>query len=435
MDYLEAMSYLKSLQKFGIQLGLKRMESLLKKMGNPQENLSCLHIAGTNGKGSVAAMIASMCGAAGWKTGLFTSPALQRFNERIKINGLMIQDHQIADILTGIHPLVGEVEKEGEQPTEFEVVTAAAFEYFHRKGVDLAVFEVGLGGRLDSTNVIKAPLVSVITTVGLDHTQILGHTIEQIAGEKAGIIKEKGDVVSGVKNQEARSVIEKKCKEQLASLFQINEHIKGVLLRYEEKGQYIAIETDRKYYDELYLPLLGSHQLDNALLAVKAVELISQKGFTVTKETVRKGLASVCWPGRMEIMQKNPTVIIDGAHNLDGARALKKGLEDLYPEKSIFFVLGILEDKNWPGMIEVLMSMASQAVAVSPTNVRALDSHDLQKEIKRHDREAKAYSSVQSGIEAALAEAKPDEVICIAGSLSTAAEAKSFFEKEKGKMK
>lgn len=316
----EALHYIHSVCWKGSVPGLERISALLDKMGHPERKLKFIHVTGTNGKGSTCAMLASMFTKAGYKTGLYTSPYLIRFNERIQINGVQIPDEEICEITEYIKPLADSI---FEQPTEFEMVTALGFEYFARHNCDLVVCEVGMGGEFDATNVILPPEAAIICNIGLDHTEVLGDTLEKIAATKSGIIKPGCDAVIYRETPSVEAVIEARCKEVGAKLHKA-DFADIRLISHDLTGQVF----DWKRFHALKLPLLGDHQLHNAAVALTAATVMQQRGWHITDEQIREGLADVRWPGRFDVRRKDPLFIIDGGHNPQCIQALVKNIQD-----------------------------------------------------------------------------------------------------------
>lgn len=410
------MEYIDNTAMFGSNLGLARIEKLLEYMGNPEKNLKCIHIAGTNGKGSVTAMISEILIEAGYKVGIFTSPYLERFSERIKINTKEISEGDIAKLTTYIKPIVDRVIAEGyDNPTEFEIITAIMFKYFYEQKVDYAVIEVGLGGRLDSTNVIE-PLVSVITTISYDHMAILGDTLGKIAYEKAGIIKENGIVVSYPQEKEAQDVIEKVCKERNAKLLAVSD--RGITLKkYSMDGQIFDLEIDDDVYENIEMKLIGEHQLINAKTAVTAVRALSQKGTDISREQILEGLKKVRWHGRLEVMGKKPALVLDGAHNIQGIRCLKKSLQKYFGYKRLILVAGMLRDKQYKDMCGEIMPMADTIITVTPDSPRALTSEELGKEALNYCADVMISTSIEDAYKKSIERAGREDLVLFCGSL------------------
>lgn len=414
MNYDEAMEYIYGTQKFGSKLGLHNIGMLLELMGNPQTELKFVHIAGTNGKGSVAAFISSILMEAGYRTGIFTSPFIQRFTERIRIGNDEIGRDDLAAITGYVRENVGKMLAKGENhPTEFEIVTAIAFEYFRRKGCDIVVLEVGLGGRFDSTNIIDTPELAVIATISYDHTDRLGKTLPEIAFEKAGIIKPGGDVVLyGGQPPEVESVFEKACEERKARLRKVDFQ-NLVLHRFDIDGQTFSAGG----YDKLDIKLLGRHQAKNAVLAVKAAEVLKSKGWNMSEDIIRKGLRSAKWPGRFEVVSSNPVFIIDGAHNPEGAAVLKKALDEYFPGRPLTFIMGVVRDKDYNKMMAAVLPGCRRLFAVAPNSPRALPAAVLAKNAENYCKNVQISDTIETAIRTSIQTCSPNEVICAFGSL------------------
>ncbi len=414
MDYNEAISYIHGTYKFGLKLGLHNIAALLQLMDNPQDKLKYVHVAGTNGKGSTVAFIGSILAASGYKTGIYTSPYIQRFTERIMINGTEIGEEDLARITGYVKSKVDIMVARGENhPTEFEIVTAIAFQYYYEQRCDVVVLEVGLGGRFDSTNIIKTPDLAVITTISYDHMDRLGNTLAAIAFEKAGIIKAGGEVLSYAQDAEAAEVISSVCRERDASLHYVDfssirlekYHIGGQVFDYEE-------------YQGLEISLLGEHQLKNAAVAVKAAELLMDKGYAITSESVRKGLKNARWPGRLEVLGTNPVFLIDGAHNIEGARVLRDALDRYFPGRRMTFIMGVFRDKDYKAMIKAVIRDCHRVIVVTPDNERALPAEELAVAISPYCKNVYINDTIEGAVRMSRKTAMQDEVICAFGSLS-----------------
>jgi dihydrofolate synthase / folylpolyglutamate synthase len=427
MNYCETMEYLQSLQKFGMRLGLHRIRALLQHMGNPQESLPTIHIGGTNGKGSVSAMLTAILTEAGYRVGTYISPALHHFGERITVQGQPIPHEDLASIISELKPLAAQIGHDGDHPTEFEIVTAAAFIYFCREAVDMVVLEVGLGGRLDSTNVMDKPLVSVITNVGFDHMDILGSSLPEIAKEKAGIIKKGRPVVTGTTVPEALQVIQHCALDQTAPLYVLGQDIFLEHVDMDWTGEKIQATTMDSHYEDLTIPLLGEHQAKNAALVLAVVDLLCRDGYPISAQAVRSGIAKTKWPARFEVVQQQPVVIIDGAHNPDGMEALGKTIQKLAYGRRVFMVLGILADKDWQTMAAEAVRFTEMIIAVTPHSPRGLAGDRLCEYIKSLGHKAVFFESVQQGIQHARKVSGPEDIVCAAGSFVTAAEARILF--------
>ena len=376
MDYNEAMDYINNTAKFGMNLGLLRINKLLEYMGNPQKKLKCIHIAGTNGKGSITSIVSRILIEDGLRVGIYTSPYLQRFTERIKINDEEIPTDDIARLITYIKPIVDKIICEGlEHPTEFEIITALMFKYFDEKSIDYAVIEVGLGGRLDSTNVIN-PLVSIISSISFDHMGVLGDTLAKIAYEKAGIIKENGVVVIYPQEKEVYNVIRDVCCEKNAKLIKVVAS--GINLKsYSPDEQIFDLEYDDETYENLHMKLLGEYQLVNAKTALAAIKELSMMDIKIKRDSIYKGINNVRWPGRLEVISKKPTILLDGAHNIQGIQSLKQAIKKYFKYNKLVLVMGVLKDKQVIEMCETIMPMVDIIITTTPDSDRALSSKEL----------------------------------------------------------
>ena len=431
MNFQEAVNYLTSLSKFGINLGLSRMEYLLQQFGNPEENLKVIHVAGTNGKGSTVTMTANILKEAGFRVGVYISPHLYCFTERMTINGEPIPQEKLAELTARVKPTLERLplETDLDEATEFEVTTLLAFLYFMEEKVDFVILEVGLGGRLDATNVVRKPLVSVVTNVDLDHMDQLGNTLREIAGEKAGIIKENSLVVTASYEPEVLDVIKEVCQEKKARLWQVGKDIlweKGPCSLFK---QCFNLEVAGKRYENMETGLLGEHQILNAATAFGVMEALRERGFSIDERAIRAGLAKSKWPGRLEIMQENPLVIVDGAHNEAGAKILRKALEEVFEYEKLVLLLGIFADKAVGDVVKELVPLASRVIVAKSHNPRALTPEELAEEVKNYTDQVIVKEEILAGVQAALALAGPRDMVCIAGSLSTMSEARKFWEK------
>ena len=432
MQYEEAMTYLANLTKFGFNFGLERVTELVRRLGNPHEKLRIIHVGGTNGKGSTLSMLASILKSAGFRVGTFTSPHLHSYTERFRIDDKKISEERIARILTVLRPHLEAMVSEGfEHPTEFEVSTALAFQYFREEKVDFLVLEVGLGGLIDSTNIVD-PLVSVITNVAMDHMDYLGHTLGKIASIKAGIIKNNTPVVTASDNEEVLEVIKNTCMDRNAVLTVVGQDVqweamaKPVVCDNNFLGeQNFKVFGRLSVYDNLRIPLLGEHQLLNAATAVAAIEHLIEKGFPVSKESIRCGLMKTRWPARLELIRKGPAlVLIDGAHNHHGALSLRAALDKYFPEEGFVLVLGMLADKERAKVVSELAPRARLVVVTKPNSDRAGEWGLVADAAKTFTREVRLVENITEAVRLALAEVKPCEIICITGSLYMVAEAR-----------
>jgi dihydrofolate synthase / folylpolyglutamate synthase len=414
LNYTEALDYIHNTLKFGIKLGLHNMEVLLGLMGNPHKKLKFVHVAGTNGKGSTVAFISSILIESGYKVGIYTSPYIERFTERMKVNHDEISHDSLIKITEYVKSKVEIMVSNGENhPTEFEIVTAIAFQYFLESSCDIVVLEVGLGGRFDSTNVIGTPLVSVITTISFDHMDILGHTLAEIAYEKAGIIKKNGDVVIYPQEKSVEKVFYESCESNEAKLHSVDfSDIK--LANFDIKGQEFSYDN----YSDLKISLLGDHQVKNAVIAIKAAEVLINKGFNITMNSLRNGLLKAKWNGRFEIINLQPVFIIDGAHNQEGAAVLVDSLNKYFPDKRKIFIVGVLKDKDYKAVIKSVMPIASQFIVITPESPRALKASELAIIIEDYCKNVLISDTIEEAIRVSLEMASETDVICAFGSFT-----------------
>ncbi len=401
--------------------GLDRIRELLRRLGDPQRALAFIHVAGTNGKGSVCACLASVLEAAGYRTGLNTSPHLERFSERIRVGGEEISDEDLGAVMDQIRPAA---EAMAEHPTEFELITAAAFLYFRRRRCDVVVLETGLGGTLDASNVIQTPELTVLTAMGMDHAAILGPTLRDIAAAKAGIIKPGAAVVSRGGCPEADAVFRRICRERGAALTELD--LSRLTVRQLDLEGAVF---DFAPWEALAIPLAGAYQAENAALALTALELLRAKGWTIPEEAVRRGLAAVRWPGRFEVLGRDPVFLLDGAHNAHGMRAATESLRALFPGKRLTFLLGILADKDAEAMLDLLAPLAERAFVLRPGSPRAMDPAALCALLEARGTEARPCASVEEGVRDALAAAGPSGAVCALGSLYLCGEVRSAWFK------
>lgn len=419
MTYEESLTYIHSLLRFGMKPGLARIEALLKRMGNPQRTLRFVHVAGTNGKGSVCAMLSEILQCAGYKTGLTISPYITDFCERMQINSTPISHEELARQVERLKPLMEEISREGEPVTEFEAVTALAFRWFSEQGCDVVVLETGLGGRFDATNVIETPLCSVITSIGLDHTDILGNTYRQITFEKCGIIKPDGITVSYPQQEE----------EALAEIMRMAALRRNTL----RMGNAGALEVNRMTVEgsdvvygrlPLHIPLVGVHQHDNAITAVEAAWALRSAGLAIEDIHIQKGIAKTKWPARLEMLSKKPLVLLDGAHNPDGMRALVQTLKEVLTGRRIVAVMGMLRDKAYKEAAAVLAPLLEKAVCVTVDNPRALSGEALAEELRTHSVQTQAAKTLEEAISLAFEDVGEDDVLLVCGSLYLAGPAR-----------
>jgi len=420
------LDYLHSLYRFGSRLGLERVKHLLQLAGNPQQRIRAVHVAGTNGKGSVTAMVAGILMAAGYRTGMYISPHLERFTERTRVDGREIPGPEVASLVSRLIPLVERMVAEGyEHPTEFEVVTAMAFLYFAEQETDLVALEVGLGGRYDATNVVDS-LVSVITNISFDHMDRLGNTLPEIAYQKAGIIKRLGTVVTGARG-EALEVIARVAREESARLIVVGEDVTWEEVSSAMTGQVMNLRTPTHSYRGLELSLLGRHQQGNAATAVAAVECLAAAGYPVPAEAIFTGLKAAVWPGRLEIMGQDPLVILDGAHNEDGARQLALALRGIVPHRKLYLVLGLLSDKSARDVLAHLVPLAAGIIVTRPPGPRALPPALLAQEVAALGGAVVIEEDIGRAIALARAQAGREDAVCVTGSLYLVGWARSWL--------
>ncbi|MBO5937921.1 MAG: bifunctional folylpolyglutamate synthase/dihydrofolate synthase [Clostridia bacterium] len=414
MTYEEALDYIHSVNWTFCKPGLERITRLCEALGNPQKELRFVHVAGTNGKGSFCAMLDSILRAAGFHTGRYTSPYLRFFNERMCIDGTPIPNEELAELTERIKPIADAME---DKPTEFELITAIGFEYFRRHGVDVVILEVGMGGRLDSTNLIRNPLLSVITGIALDHTAFLGDTVEAIAREKAGIIKDGAPILFGGDDESAARVIEVVAQEKGSDFYRVDY----------EKLTVRSMTLDGTEFDfgerrELHLSLLGAYQPRNACVVLSAVDLLRERGMSISEDAVREGLAAAEWCGRFEKLLDDPIFLFDGAHNPQGVASAVESLGQYFDEK-VYLLSGVLRDKDYTAIARDLSSVAERAFTMTPDNPRALDAKEYAKTLCECGVAAEPYPTLRDALRAALDAAKRDRkpLVCL-GSLYVYAE-------------
>lgn len=420
MTYRETLQYIHGVNWCFCNPGLERISELCEKLGHPERQLKYVHVAGTNGKGSFCAMLESILREAGYRTGLYTSPYIRRFNERMQVMGQPIDDGELIEIVEQIRPLADSME---DKPTEFELITAVAFEYFRRQKVDIVILEVGLGGRLDATNVIESPLLSVITGIHFDHTSILGNTLHAIAAEKAGIIKEGRPVLYGGNDSDSvcrtiSAVAEKKhapLYRPCRSTCRVKSYsLDGTVFDFGE-------------YRDLELSLLGTYQPFNAVTVLEAVQILRGEGCEIPEDAVRRGLKKVRWQARFELICRDPLVLYDGGHNPQGVEAAVKSVKAYFPEQKINILTGVMADKSYDEMIAEIKTIAARVFTVTPDNPRALPAKEYAEIVSAHKVDACSYETVEEGIRAAMQDSIQNGVplLCL-GSLYLYGE---FYEK------
>jgi dihydrofolate synthase / folylpolyglutamate synthase len=425
--YSEALDWIHARLRLGIKPGLARMEWMMEKLGHPELKMKTVHIGGTNGKGSTVTFLRSILEAGGYSVGTFTSPYIEQFNERISVNGKPISDEEVLELTNVIAPLADELEDtELGGPTEFEVITAMSFYYFANVNqVDIVLYEVGLGGRFDSTNIIQ-PIASIITNIGLDHTNILGHSYEEIAFEKAGIIKEGIPTFTAVKNTNALKVIEERAGKKHAPLYRLNQEFSITSHSPEASGEVFTLKNVNRILEQLEINMIGKHQTENAALAVMAAQSINHhEEFSISENAIRTGLKKAYWPGRFEILSNHPLVIIDGAHNDEGISALVHELSNRYSNNSIHIVFAALKDKKLDHMISQLDQVADEISFVSFDFPRAAEAIDLFS--LSHSKNKSIGENWDSHLAKCIQNLQPNSVLVVTGSLYFISEAKPYL--------
>jgi dihydrofolate synthase/folylpolyglutamate synthase len=431
MDYQQATDYINSYtdyEKIGMPhdpafYDLRRVDELLSLLGNPHHQASSVHITGTNGKGSVAAMVASALTASGYTTGLYTSPHFHTWRERIRVGGELISEAELTALVASLKPQLEAVNEKATygKLTTFEFLTALAFAYFGQRGVDFQVLEVGMGGRFDATSVIN-PVVCIITPISFDHMDVLGNTLAEIAAEKAGIIKPGSTVVISPQPDEAARVIRETCRSCGAQLVTVGSDVTWQGLGFDLARQLLRVKGRRDIY-ELSIPLLGQHQLSNAATAVAALEVLADKGFNVSREDIAKGLKRVSWPGRLQILSRHPLVVVDGAHNIGAARQLAQSIQQYFNFERAILVMGTSYDKDVASIVSELFPLFDKVIVTRSRHPRAMAPAPLATEFARHGVKAQVAEDVPSALSRALALAGEKDLVCVAGSLFVVGEA------------
>ena len=426
MNYNEAVEYIHSISWCFCKPGLERISKLCSMLGDPQKGMRFIHVAGTNGKGSFCSMLDSVLRRAGYRVGLFTSPYIRFFNERICFDGRPIPDGDLAEVTSYVRTFADAME---EKPTEFELITAIGFEYFKRCGCDVVILEAGMGGRLDSTNVIESPLLSVITGIALDHTSFLGDTVEKIAYEKAGIIKNGVPVLFGGNNAEALEVIGRVASEKGSALYVTDRSLIANV-----NATLDGTEFDFGDRSGVRISLLGLYQPLNAANVLTAIDVLRSVGLEVPENAVCEGLAAAKWSARFELIGRDPTVIYDGAHNPEGISAAVRSIKNYFPNCKVYVLSGVMKDKDYGCIAADLAKVASRAFTVTPDNPRALDSAEYAKVLSSCGIDATSFESLGEALEAAVNAAREDGVplICL-GSLYMYSELMDIFERLYGK--
>lgn len=428
MKYEEAMKYITEVGNFGSNYGLERTYKLLEHLGNPERDLKLIHIAGTNGKGSTTSMITEILMGEGYKVGMYTSPFIEEFEERIQINRNNIPKESLAILMDEIKVAVDKVIEAGyNHPTEFEIITVLMLLYFKKENIDFGVIEVGLGGTLDSTNVIK-PIIQVITSISFDHTNLLGNTLEKIAREKAGIIKKGIPTVIYPQQEEVLKVIKNKCFEMDSELYIANnENLKFENIVNLDKPYQLL-----KYNNEIdiLLPLLGEHQIINLSVAMQAIEVLNNKNIIdISIANIVKSIKNVSWKGRLEVLSNNPYVVIDGAHNIQGIKTLSRNIKKYFKYENLYLILGILADKDVEEMIKIITPMAKKVYSVTPNSIRGELAESLKDEVSKFNKNCKAFDKYEEAYLEALNDASEKDLILASGSLHMIGDMRKIIRK------
>ncbi len=439
--YLESLEWIHGLGRFGIKPGLSRITALLELLGNPHRKVRFVHLAGTNGKGSTAVMLASILRETGYRIGLYTSPYLLSFTNRMAVNGEDINPDDLVELVDRVRPLVEEISEDPElgSMTEFEVVTTLALTYFSETGLDLVILETGLGGRLDATNVVD-PLLSIITNVSLEHTDVLGDTVEKIATEKAGIIKQDRPLLTAAEDPRVLGVLREVCLSRNSKLYRIyapvngsganNEMPRAVLQNISPEGQCFEYRGSHLNLDRVFIPLRGAYQVTNAATALAALELLEREGFQVSEPELRSGLKKTEWPGRLELLTKNPQLIMDGAHNPAAIENLARTLPDYFEYSKLILVVGMMADKDIPAMLKKILPVADKVIFTRPVLPRAAEPQDLASVATGQlgfENEYHVINEHGEALEKALELAGPEDVVLVTGSLYTVSDTRAYW--------
>ena len=418
MNYEEAMNFIQNTNKFGSVLGLDNIRELLERLGNPQDQLRVVHIAGTNGKGSTLAFLAGIFRESGYRAGRYVSPASFSYEERFRINEENISKKDLCFYMEKIKNVAEEMVKDGlSHPTMFEIETALSFLYFLDKKVDVVLLETGMGGRLDATNVVKKPIATVIASIGMDHMQFLGDTLEKIASEKAGIIKEGCPVISYDNTKEVNEVIKNKAKQMHAKVTFVNSAGIRVLQESLNGESFSYRSSDGRWYEKIETPLLGRHQINNAALALETLNVIKNY-YCISDFQTEDGMRKTIWRGRIEILEREPMVICDGAHNPDGAKSLLSFLQNNFTNQRLIYIMGVLSDKDYEQMVQILAPAADKIYTVAPDNPRALSSRELCNCISKYHQNVEERQRLAECLSEVRQKAEKDDVIIICGTLS-----------------
>lgn len=422
-NYNEAVQWIEGIMPVGDKPGLLRIQRLLEYVGHPEKGLKCIHVAGSNGKGSTCAFISSVLIQSNYNVGMFTSPHIEKFTNRITLNNIDIAEADVLRLINTIKPFVDEIATtEIGHPSMFDIATCMAFMYYAEQNVDFVVLEAGLGGRIDSTNVVT-PLISVITTISFDHMNILGDTIEKIAFEKAGIIKTGVPVICSAADERAIQVIREKCNETGSELFLIDHQYSSKMINTTMNKQKFDFSSELQKYDNIVISMNGSHQVKNASTAIMCIEVLkSRELIDVHEESLRQGLRDTFWPGRLELIQQQPRILLDGAHNPEGAKALSEALNDIYSFDRLHIVLGVLDTKDYKSFIDQLLPIADSIIITEPSFRKRLDSQVICNYIhdstnKKDELSVYRESSWVGALHLAAKISQPNDLIVVTGSL------------------
>ncbi len=423
MTYKQALNYLYGLQKYGVKFGLSKTSNIMKKMGNPHKGQKYIHIAGTNGKGSVSAMIESVLMKSGLKVGFYSSPHLVRFTERFRINRKEISKKKVVELTEEIKSIINPAEP----PTYFEATTAMALAYFARENTDIAIMEVGMGGRLDATNIIR-PLVSAITNISMEHQAFLGNTLNEIAGEKAGIIKKGVNTIASATQPGVSNLFRKVCEERKAPFFQVGKDV-----RYRNSDNGFNYYGLNRKISNINLTLKGEFQHRNTALAIGILELLEKKGYKLKDQDIKSGVEETTWTGRIQVLSEKPLIVVDGAHNPGAARVLVDAVKNDFDYKRLILILGVMADKDINSIVKEIAGMADQVICSSPEYFRSATPEELHKIVSHYNKKTEMIKTLPEAIKKAKGIAKPDDMILITGSLFTVGEALTAIDPVKYK--
>ena len=429
MNYIEAMEFLEETKKYGSQLGLTSIRNLMAELGNVQDEIPLVHIGGTNGKGSVGAMLSQVLTESGYKVGRFCTPDVFNYEDEFQMNGINIEKDRLAQLFTKVKEACDKLTSQGKpHPTRFEVETAAAFLWFYEENCDMALLEVGMGGATDATNLIRKPLVSVLTSISMDHIRFLGNSLAEIATVKSGIIKPQVPVVTMQQKPEAMEVIKKKAEEMQAEL--IVADITQVQNITQRDGRY-AFEWKAPRCIPVTLSLCGAFQVENAVCVINTLRILQKKYPKITETVIQQGLSHTIWHGRMEQIGTGPDFYLDGAHNEDAVRKLRKTLDESFSNRRIVYIMGVLADKDYKKMITMMYQPGDRVYTVTPQNPRALDGKELEKQLFGQNIDAQYCENIQDAVLYALRDAQKEDMILAFGSLSYLRDVRNAYESEK----